>query len=205
MKDYLYGIKKWRKHTDPDGDYFIFLFNITELGDKYMQMCEILHSINFTYDADDVPMDENRLWDGKAMRSIFAEEMYPANSVMRREYFKELNECFDKVFVSFFEVLVGLAWRMERDIAGDPDEGDRTDFWIECMLDNLGLMTYTNQDLEVPGEKEDLFNKVHRCIDREYDRFGNGGLFPVENPRKNFVYTELWNQMVQWLEENDYV
>ena len=205
MKDYLSGIKKWRKHEDPDGDYFIFLFNITNLGDKYMNMCEIMHEIPFTYDEDDVPMDENRLWDGKAMRSIFAEEMYPANSVRRREYFKELNECFDKDFVSFFEVLVGLAWRMERDIAGDPDEGDRTDFWIECMLNNLELMQYTNLDLKNLDERAALVDKIQHCIDRKYDRFGNGSLFPIENPRKNMAYTEVWNQMVQWLEENDYV
>ena len=205
--EYLTGIKKWRydsKDRDVSNDYFIFLFNVTGLEDKYMKLCEILHGINFTYDEDDVPMDENRIWDGKAMRSIFSEAMYPAAAIKRRNLLKELNECFDRDYCSVLEVFIGLAWRIERDIIGDPDEGDRTDLWIRCILHNLGLLEYTNKALRTSDDKKEAMNIVLKCIDRDYDRFGNGSAFPVKYPRMNMKYMEMWSQMVQWLDEEGY-
>ena len=205
--EYLTGIKKWRydtKDRDVSNDYFIFLFNITELEDKYMKLCEILHGINVTFDEDDVPMDENRIWDGKAMRSIFCEAMFPSSAVKRRLLVKELDNCFDRDYCSVLEVFIGLAWRIERDVIGDPDEGDRTSFWVRCILHNLELLDYTDKALKTMDDKKEVVDIVLKCINRDYDRFGNGSAFPVRYPRRNMKYMEMWNQMVQWLDEEGY-
>ena len=205
--EYLTGIKKWRydtKDRDVSNDYFIFLFNITGLDDKYTKLCEVLHGINFTYDEDEVPMDENRIWDGKAMRAIFCDAMFPISAIKRRNLTKQLDNCFDRDYCSVLEVFVGLAWRIERDIIGDPDEGDRTSYWIRCILHNLGLLDFTNKTLRSTYDKKEVVNIVLNCVDREYDRYGNGSAFPVKRPRKDMRKTEMWNQMVQWLDEEGY-
>ena len=203
---YLKGIKKYTLRDDEDlsTDYFYFLCNIVDLGGDYETLCEVLHGINFRYDEDNVMMDENRIWDGKAMRAIFCEAIYPVKAEYRRKAMKQLDNCFDKDYCSVLEVLVGLSWRIERDIIGDPEKGDRTSLWIRCMFENLDLLDFTNDNLKTSSEKSEVVDIIDVFLDREYDRYGNGGLFPLHYPSRNMRNVELWNQMIEWLDENGY-
>ena len=206
VSKYTKGIRKYALRDDEDlsTDYFYFLMNITGLDDEYEKLCEVLHGINFRFDEDKMLMDENRIWDGKAMRAIFCEAIYPVRAEYRWKAMKQLDDCFDKDFCSVLEVLVGLAWRIERDIIGDPEYGDRTSLWVKCMIENLDLLDFTNENLKTVSEKEEVTDIIDVFLDREYDRFGNGSPFPVHYPRKNMRNVEIWNQMIEWLDENVY-
>lgn len=101
---------------------------------------------------------------------------------------------------SILEMLIALSLRMENDIMHNPELGDRTGQWFWTMIANIGL-----------GSQNDLNYDpayVDSCIDifvrRQYDADGsNGGLFILQNPRRDLREVEIWYQAMWYLSELD--
>ena len=141
-----------------------------------------------------VKNDENRYQDGLYLRVQFTDEYNYAP--------EDICHILDGP-CTVLEMLVAFAIRIDSEIMWDPDVGDRTAFWFWKMLENAGLDLrrfsdeYFDKDCIV--ELEDLLNRV---LSRHYDKFGNGGFFPISSYQKNFQRTELWHQMHFWISEN---
>ena len=82
----------------------------------------------------------------------------------------------------------------------NPELGDRTGQWFWTMIANVGL-----------GSQNDLNYDpayVDSCIEifvrRQYDADGsNGGLFILQNPRRDLREVEIWYQAMWYLSELD--
>jgi len=94
-------------------------------------------------------------------------------------------------------MMAALAFRCEEQIMSDAEYGDRTGEWFWAMIESLGLT----------GMDDEHFNKqfaddvVDRFLDRNYSRNGEGGLFTVQNPRRDMRSTEIWYQMCFYLND----
>ena len=91
--------------------------------------------------------------------------------------------------------MVALAKRIETNIMCDDDYGDRTSKWFWIMMDNLGLGRMTNRKFN-EGRFEEI---VDVLLYHKYTYQGVGGLFYVENPKRDMRETEIWFQMHWYL------
>lgn len=168
--------------------YFQWLYDLackdTRVSGSYHELFTFLHSVPFNYT---LPMDENRLGDGENLRYRFASEMGLEDMLIRIT--------IDTVPCSVLEMMMALAIRCEESFMHDPDIGDRTREWFWRMLANLGLATM--RDGYFDGEERS--RRIDDFINRRYDRDGNGGLFTVPDCTKDMRTTEIWAQMMLYL------
>lgn len=152
----------------------------------YHQLMKRLHEIDFTYI---LPMDGNRAEDGTDLRYRFAyEKSY--DSRMIATYLDD-RPC------SVLEMMIALALRCEDQIMENTDFGNRVGQWFWTMIVSLGLGPMTDARYD-----EDYVNMViERFLKREYKRNGEGGLFTVEDPRKDMRSTDIWYQMNWFLND----
>ena len=94
-------------------------------------------------------------------------------------------------------MMVALARRMEADVMGDNEYGNRTFVWFHAMLDSMGLDKFVDGRLNV----EEAENIVSRCLNREYDYNGAGGFFTLANPSRDLRQVEIWDLAMWWLNE----
>ena len=167
-------------------EYFEWLTSFTKDRRhlRYFKLLSLLHSVEFIYS---IPHDENRAVDGVNLRKKFARE-YGYGNIMRY-----LNEpC------SVLEMLVALSIRCEIDIMVDADIGDRTSEWFWIMLHNLGLEGMTDSKFK----KDKVLDNLYIFLNREYEPNGEGGgLFIIDNPRRDLRDVEIWYQMCWYLNE----
>lgn len=151
---------------------------------EYCDLINYMYTVPFTYI---IPSDVNRIKDANEFYSRY---MY--------EYFsdEELNEDEDR-FISVLEVLVALSVRVETDITGEPGN-DSIDRWFWIMIRNLGLDEYSD---DVFDEAE-VYDILMVFMDRKYDRYGFGGLFPLENTVNDQRKVGIWEQFMEYLNEN---
>lgn len=165
-------------------EYYSWLLDKVSVTVNERQTYSFLFSELFKRDfVWTVERDENRASDGEDLRKEYEEE----TGLITDNY----SNC------SMLEMLVALSIRCEDDIMGYPDE-DNTYQWFWQMLRNLGLDAFTNQRWN-PMQVDRILN---RLIFRRYDRNGNGGLFPLKNPKADQRGVEIWYQMGSWLCEN---
>lgn len=143
----------------------------------YEDLLMLLHKTEFTWE---LLHDENRAKDGIELRYDFLRETnYP-----REQLWVEL-PC------SVLEMLIGFAQRA----AFLTDMPVREWFWR--MIENLGLRQYRQID------EQDL-PTIHRRLDkfilRKYDRNGNGGLFPMRQPKDDQRKVEVWYQFSDYVQ-----
>lgn len=177
--------------------YFMWLCNFFKsdefgLNKGCIDDLKILHCHEFKW-VDNQPLDENRMWDGRMMRRIFVEGVFDRSWNVYKDYFDEI---FGEDYgCSVLEMIVGLGYKMERDIMHNRDYGDRCYIWCGGMIDELGI-----SDAVTFGEADKL---IDRFLNRKYDRHGrNGGLFYLENPPEPAYKMGIWEQMVCFLDEN---
>lgn len=159
---------------------------VDKMPSEYWQLTKLLHEISFEWD---ILQDENRCQDGARLRSQFREE----TGNEHKEDFSE--PC------TVLEVMVSLAMRMEFQLwqLGAHDRtADR--FWE--LIDNLGLMRFDDEEYFLSQGKSYITNVIQDMMDRNYQRNGTGGLFPLKRSRKDQRKTELWYQMMEYLMEN---
>ena len=134
-------------------------------------------------------MDGNRAEDGVDLRYRFGYEYGFDNSAVA--------DCLDDKDCSVLELMVALAIRCEEHIMDNPDIGDRTGKWFLDMIVNLGLEKMTDDHFD----KRYVERILHRVLNREYGRNGDGGLFTVHHSRIDMRSVEIWYQAMWYLDE----
>ena len=163
-------------NTDPDGNFV----------SNYRELLHYLHSVTFTYL---LPMDSNRESDGITLRYHFGYENGIQSPIIAYEL--DIFPC------SLLEMMVALARRMEADVMGDNEYGNRTFVWFHAMLDSMGLDKFVDGKFDVIEAE----NIVSRCLNREYDYNGAGGFFTLANPSRDLRQVEIWDLAMWWLNE----
>jgi hypothetical protein len=123
-----------------------------------------------------VPNDDNRAQDGLDLRGRFERE----TSIT----LPNLGKC------TMLEFLVALSIRMNETVF-DFEDPDQVSDWFWELIENLEVDRF---------DLEEIFQRLNG---RKYDYDGgNGGLFPLENPREDQREIEVWYQMMAYLREN---
>lgn len=165
-------------------DYFQYL--IWRCGlQKYRgweRVFEFLHNTEFAYILE---RDGNRYDDGVRLRDAYE---------IPEEFSDNLADEFMDKPCSVFEMLIGLAIRVDDEFIGDPKEEHPEEFFME-MVRNLRLDKYRNCSRKC----EDI---IHVWLNRRFDRDGNGSPFPLKNPIRNQRDVEIWDQMMTYINKN---
>lgn len=176
---------------DIRAQYFNFLYSkIGVLNDanpnhSHLILAEQMFEINFIW-REDIPLDENRAKDGKELRNQFADE---TGCDIRELY----GPC------TFLEFLIALSDRVS--YWSDNNEGVMEWFWRLC--DNAGLQGYTDAVYTCSDQSNYEVDGILRTIIyRTYKPNGDGGLFPLRNPKQDQRRVEIWYQMNAYLQED---
>jgi len=175
--------------------YFRWLYSQVDNGlVSYLKLSRYLDSRWVFYWT--VPNDGNREGDGLEQRDHFLDTSYEVFSFSEREKF--LSEP-----VSLFEVIIALCKRISYNV-DEPQDPPSMDKWFLMLLTNLGLNYYTDDIMKnVHRNNSDIDIVVKNLLDRKYDQYGNGSFFPLTRKRdKNMTETEIWYQMMYYLDEN---
>lgn len=162
-------------------------FDVRDVGSNssYLTVCSHLHSIEFW---DGVPNDDNRRIEGEELR----EEFISKTPVVDAEDYAELHS---NGKASIFEMFIGLAKR------GDHVVELGTPAWMHMFLENLGLAKYTDARFRV-SDRPEVERIIRTFNQRQYERNGQGGIFPLKKSRKDQRQVELWYQMAAYMNEN---
>lgn len=124
-------------------------------------------------------MDSNRIDDAESLRLEFGN--------IYNSYIFSKPHCV-------LEVLVALADRMAYNIMAIDEVIPNTAYCFWEMMDNLNFSTNDSNNQHI----------LDRFLDKEYDRNGYGGIFPLKSNRKNQRRLDLWYQMQNYINENLY-
>lgn len=176
-------------NEDLDERYFDWLYSLVcsvkakKRTGSYRTLLQLLYRVEFVWF---VPNDDNRIEDGKDLRHLFLEQ--EGIEISHDE------ELWLELGCSMFELLVGLARRLEFEAGGYLDD------WFWEMLTNLGLDGLDDRKDIEDADVEDVLNRV---IWRTYNRDGSGGLFPLRSPKRDQRKVELWYQLSSYILERD--
>lgn len=163
--------------------YFDWLYDQIE-GGSYVLLCQVMHSLTFRVL---VPHDENRVGDVNELRRNYI-------IIKGIEPLDEADLILPDATV--FEVLVSMARRAE----------DQTllpmQVWFGMFIENLGLRNCIDDNF-LPAVRSHAVRTLQRFNDRLYRPNGQGGIFPLRNPRGDQRHIELWYQMAYYLTENE--
>ena len=175
-----------KNQEDIHHEYLSFLVNEYLSGfddfdpNDYTRLIEDLY---FTYFHWILDRDEHRALDGIELRQDFIKAI--------GGYEEKYSIIFNRP-CSILEVMIALAKRGDENIMWDPMIGDRTSEWFWRMVDSLGLIQYSDNDIYDEYDVEFILN---RFINREYSSNGSGGLFTIEDCEDDLRDVELWYQM----------
>lgn len=158
-----------------------------ELDDKLeLRLIHQLHNIEF---FSLIPNDDNRGMDGLELRDDFVDNHSGGQHAL------PFGPC------SVLEMLIGLSFRLEFETSQSKWEKTFTQwFWI--LIDNLDLDYHTNKSLSKAEYQDKIITNVTIFLERRYKSSGEGGLFPLINPRKDQKKVEVWYQMSAYILEN---
>lgn len=171
---------RWMTHLVCDNGY--------ERRLSWRKLFRLLHETEFIYILD---MDANRADDGVDLRYRFAYEFD-----LNRD---DVGLYLDQRPCSILEMMVALAARCEEQIMDNPDDGNRTGKWFFEMIRSLGLIGMDDRYFD----DDFILNILFRFMQREYEASGQGGLFTLRTPAWDMRKTEIWYQMMAYLEENE--
>lgn len=182
-------------------EYFEWLCNLVDGFGTYYFLMKRLYSKPFYWSVHN---DDNREADGMGLRRRYNEEhgyLEWSTQIVNGEV---VNADLDAP-CSVLEMMIALSLRCERDIMNDPSKGDRSAIWFWLMIQNLGLIELTDDKFD-ENFNEYIDNKIDILLERSYDRYGNGGLFPVKKEPNRYLRdqrkVEIWYQMCTWLNQN---
>lgn len=148
----------------------------------YWELARQLYTMPFTWTIRD---DKNRAEDGKNLQDQFFE----ACDIQDVEINWQWRDA------SVLEVLIGLACRAAFETGEEPGN------WLWKFLRNLDLQSY-NDRVYSQIVREEVDAVVRRWLDREYDKNGVGGLFPLRHARQDQTQVNLWYQLQAFLLES---
>ena len=119
-----------------------------------------------------VPGDDNRVADGYALRGEFLGGRHHAFPFG----------------VSALEVLVALSRRVAFQLDEEPE------WWAWKLVENLGLDRFEGLEFTA-GVTKRIDDILTRLIERQYKPNGEGGFFPMDNPKEDQTKLEIWHQM----------
>ena len=96
------------------------------------------------------------------------------------------------------EMMAALAIRCEESIMHDDELGDRTAFWFCHMLYSMGFGPMLSDQYFSPEQAEGI---VTRFLENSYEPNGSGGLFYIPGCREDLRKTEIWYQMMLYLDK----
>jgi hypothetical protein len=165
-----------------DDQYFEWLYSqvadvrIRKGPRTYWNLLRQLFATEFVWH---VPNDDNRAYDGRDLRFEWSQ----LRDVRVDKNWAELG-------CSFLEMLIGLARRLEF------QDGRDCEFWFWHLIGNLGLLGHNDRS---KFAKEDVDDRIAMVMWRTYNRYGEGGLFPLPRCRQDQRSVELWYQMHEYL------
>lgn len=178
------------RRNDIINEYFEWLSSLVseELQNSrasFKKLLEQLHNTRFRYS---MMRDHSRADDGVELRYRFA---------LRNGYEDYADEIMDDLYgpCSVLEMMIALALHCEETIMDDPRYGNRTKQWFWMMISNLGLNAMTDKNFD----KRFVIDVLDRFLDREYEPNGRGGLFFVRGCDRDLRKTDIWQQMLCYL------
>lgn len=157
--------------------YFQWLCDIIRMSDSNMLL-------EFLYNTPYIPyfkMDENRAGDGKELRTSYMLNVLSPDEAFHYEV--PNNPC------NMLEMLIALATRMEN-TAEDPAYGDRTKQWFWDMVVTMGLGEMVDSEFD----PRYVSAVIERFLNNAYAPNGKGGLFYVEENKRDMRKLDVWMQ-----------
>lgn len=153
--------------------------------EEYWHLLRELHNTPFRWS---VPNDDNRGSDGLKLRDEFVENqdlgIYEWAILMQRP-------------CTVLEMIIGVAIRVE-DVM---DDGTGFVHWFWELIKNLDLTRYNDREYWHQGASVYVRQIVNNLLSRNYQRNGDGGLFPMKSDRIDQRKIEIWYQMNAYLQE----
>lgn len=168
-------------------DYYHWILMKLGMTENDGMLLRFLHKTEY-HPAN--PLDENREYDGFDLRARYAYET-DENPVVVRRAMREKG-------CSMLEMMAALAIRCEESIMHDEELGDRTEFWFCHMLYSMGFGPMLSNSQFSPEQAEDI---VTRFLENRYEPNGSGGLFYIPGCREDLRKTEIWYQMMLYLDK----
>lgn len=163
--------------------YFDWLVDLVN-ADDLLRLCEIMDGLDFTWT---LPLDENLVHHAFYIRGLYEDNTG-----------RDAGRLYDSC--SLFEAIVALAYKCDLDVMYDADIGARYSVWFHHFIENLfdGRARLAEERME----EDEIIDICVRFMNREYERDGSGGMFPIKHDRRDQRRIHLWLQMNMWLVEN---
>lgn len=119
--------------------------------------------------------------------------------ILRKEYgidYGFFQEC------SVLEMLVEFALRIETEWIGNP-RNFRPEIIFWTMIQNLGLDLCFDEDWEENDRNWRVIAIVDFWMERRYNPDGFGGIFPMKHTERDQRQLSLWDQMLEYITENN--
>lgn len=152
---------------------------------SYWELCRQLYVKPFIWY---IPNDDNREEDGKCLREEFVE----------LKDIQDVEPLWMSLECSMLEMFIGLARLASFESSLEPAE------WFWKFLENLGLTKYTDATY-TEDDIPEIDMILERVINRTYKRNGDGGVFPLNKPKRDQRKVELWYQLSAYLLEGGYI
>ena len=163
-----------------ENEYFNWLCAMVLPRDthNYVDLASILYRTEFVWV---VPRDRHRAEDGIELRSKFLERM--------RDVY---DDHWMTLPCSVLELLVAFA-----DRASFQTDQPIQDWFLQFLV-NLRLDGYRQVS---PSDEPVIDDILQTFMWRTYEPEGDGGLFPMRNPRRDQRKVEIWYQFCEYLED----
>lgn len=177
-------------------DYLCWLMNQAQIDaegpEGYLHLCEVLQGIYF---VSLIAFDENRIEEGKALRTEWAETDGGDTDALEGELIPYT--------CTALELILVLARRIQYEMSDSQFEAG-IGKWTAELMENAGLATFRNDIFELDPEYAERKIKaiLHGIVYRKYLMNGEGGFFPIRYPETDQRNVELLVQMNNYLAEN---
>lgn len=174
-----------------NNEYFEWIYQLV-CNDKYYKRLSYRKLLYFLHDTEFyniIELDRNRAKDGVDFRYRFGIECGYSREDVKR--------CLDIRPCSVLEMMVALAFRVEEQIMDDDRYGNRTGQWFWNMIVSLGLGGMSDAHFDWKYAT----NVMCTFLNRDYEPDGRGGLFTVEDYKRDMRDVEIWTQFMWYLNE----
>lgn len=148
----------------------------------HLKLLRQLYSTEFVWT---VARDDNRAEDGANLRIEF---LLQSGLEAESEWFN--------LGCSVFEMIYALCRHASY------QDGRRAYDWFWEIMENLGLSEFNDAARAFEHTVDEI---LARLVWRTYDRNGEGGMFPINNPRFDQRKIEIWYQLEEYLGERMFV